>query len=190
MAGHARLKQGIFGLMAALLLAFGQVAIGGVAPVSAHDDCQNQGSTNGSPWTCGYTQMDPNDWPWDGSAPQCGSTCWAWWMPNGSSGDVPADFSGIGNGNNVKFYDDLINAMYDWAGQPYNSPMMYEDTGCSCTEVHDGWKDEGGWSNNTTTCAFTSIWQTSGNNIEQVTIMYNSDSQVEWWDGQPTSRGV
>jgi hypothetical protein len=66
---------------------------------------------------------------------------------------------------------------------------MYQCTSCSTSEVHDGWKDEGGKdASGQVTCGLTYIWQVdSQNHIEQTTIMYNNNGQAPWWDGPPAS---
>lgn len=169
---------------------FGQAGITGGLPASAHDDCQRQGSTNGSPWTCGYTQLDPGrNWPWDGSDPRCGVCAW-WDMPGGRPGNVDADFSGIPNSGNgaVRWNDDLLNAMYAWSGQPYNSPWMYQCGGSNCqySQVHDGWKDEG-WNGNATPCGIAYVYVDSASRVTSSTIMYNNNGQLHWWDGPPAN---
>ncbi|HXA28463.1 MAG TPA: matrixin family metalloprotease [Candidatus Angelobacter sp.] len=183
------LTRRLLGVAVAAAALLTQVGISGGTPVSALDDCQQKNNTNGSPWTCGFTQLDPNhNWPWDGSAPQC-QTC-AWWdMPGGKPGNVDADFSGIGNSANgaVRFNDDLINAMYDWASQPYNSPLMYQCSGSNCqySQIHDGWKDEG--STGSFPCALTYVYVDSSSRVTSSTIMYNNNGGVRWWDGPPAS---
>jgi hypothetical protein len=194
----------VFGLALGLGLAVGQLGFSGALPAAAHDDCQHTGSTNGSPWTYSYTQDDP--WyPWPASgAPQCGtnpapSQC-AWWdMPNGGPGNVDADFTGTyPQVSGVNFYDDLITAMHAWAGQPYNSPWMYQCTAsannCQYSQVHLGSKDEGQitQSGNTIigTCGLTydyTISSSSDSRMSSSTIMLNNNSSVNWWDGQPAA---
>jgi hypothetical protein len=192
--GRRRLfTRGAVGLLAALLLALGQISMGGVATASAHDDCTYVGNgqgAGGTNWTCPYTQLDNGNWPAQSGAPQCGGTCQAWNTPGGNPGYVPADFTGISNVNGVNFYNDLLNAMYGWSGQDYNSPILYQcdpNSSCQYSEVHDGWKDES-WNGASTSCGITYNWQVdSANHIQQSTIMYNNNSQVRWWDGPPAS---
>lgn len=182
------LRSSLAGLFALFLLSLGPLSIGGVLTASAHDDCQNQGNTDGSPWTCGYTQLDPtHNWPADGSSPHC-SVC-AWWdMPNGGPGNVDADFTGAyPTGGGIQYYNDLIAAMQDWSGQPYNSPWMYQCSGSNCqySQIHVGSKDEGGGSSYA--CALTYVYVDSSNRVTSSTIMFNNDGQTRWWDGPPAS---
>ncbi|HXA29435.1 MAG TPA: hypothetical protein VN193_11915 [Candidatus Angelobacter sp.] len=176
------------GLFAALLLALGQISMGGVVTASAHDDCKQATSadnTNGSPSACGYTQLD-NTWPASGASPFCGSSCVYWWMPNGGPGNVDADFTGQYPGvSGVNFYQDLLSAMHAWAGQPYNSPWMYQCGGSNCqySQVHVGSKDEG-YDSRFVTCALTYVSNDPNNfQITSSTIMWNNDSQLRWSDG-------
>jgi hypothetical protein len=195
--GRGRLfKRGVVGLLAALLLALGQVSIGGgMLTASAHDDCQYASTsaqyTDGSPWNCNYTQIESGNWPGNSSSPQCGSTCWFWWMPNGGPGNVDADFTGAyPNVSGVDFYNDLLTAMHGWGSQPYNSPLMYQCGGSNCqySQVHVGSKDEG--SGRSYSCALTYVYADSNTHyVTSSTIMLNNNGGVWWVDGPTGSQG-
>ena len=129
------LRRGILGLMVGLAALFGQVTIGGILPVAAYDDCQwvgNSSGTNGSDWTCTYTQYggSANDWPGaspgtgGGTYPKCGNNCTWWPSPNGYYDQVPYSNSLVNN-STANFHDDAAKAVNDWSGQPYNSPLFY-----------------------------------------------------------------
>lgn len=181
--------------VAVLLLGLGQVGIGGVVTASAHDDCRYASTsadyTDGTPWNCNYTQVDSGNWPGGSSSPQCGSTCWYWWMPNGGPGNVDADFTGAyPNVSGVDFYNDLLTAMHGWASQPYNSPLMYQCGGSNCqySQVHLGSKDEG--SGRTASCGLAYVnADPNTRNVTSATIMLNNNSAVRWVDGPTGSQG-
>jgi hypothetical protein len=194
--GRRRLfMRGVMGLFATLLLALGQLSVGGILTASAHDDCRYASTsadyTDGSPWNCNYTQVDSGNWPGSSSSPQCGSTCWFWWMPNGGPGNVDADFTGAyPNASGVDFYNDLPTAMHGWASQTYNSPWMYQCGGSNCqySQVHVGSKDEG--SGRTYSCGLTYVYADSNTNyVTSATIMLNNNGAVRWVDGPTGSQG-
>ena len=178
--------RGVAGLIVGLAVMVGQVGMGGSVPASAADGCQHTGSTNGSPYTCTYTQLNPySNWPSDGSSPFC-NPCLAWWMPNGGPGDVPAVIQ-QSNMNGVNFYDDARNAMYDWAGQNYNSPWMYECPNCSSSQIQVTFSAKSMGTGNV--CGQTSVTQFDPNRniIDYIWAGYNTDKV--YWDGPPRQSG-
>jgi Matrixin len=183
------LARGLSGLLGALVLALGQFAVGGgVLPASAHDNCQNVGSdkaqSNGSPYYCGYTQIDPyKNWPYDNqTAPWC-STCIWWDMPGGQPGNVPAAIH-MNNVSGVNFHDDALSAMYGWGGQPYKSPWMYECTRCSASQIQVTVDADhfGNW------CGMAKIVSWDGaNRVLSAWAKYNLDKT--YWDGPARQSG-
>ena len=176
-----------------LLAAASILAIAAAVPLlvprsaAAVDDCRRVNSTGSSPYTCTYTQMEV-DWP-NTTGPFCSQVgaCVNWWMPNGGPGNVDADFSGISNSNGINWYNDLISAMHGWSGQQYNSPWMYQCSGSNCqyAQVHDKWADLGS-STGPGPCASTQVnYDTQQFTITSVTITYNNNANVWWWNGPP-----
>jgi hypothetical protein len=98
-------------------------------PAAAYNDCQYTPNTptNGSPYTCRYTQISNNNWPVGSADPSCGNSCFWWPRAPQSGGPISIPYSiQIGNSNRAKFFDDAAAALYAWSGQPYNSPWTYD----------------------------------------------------------------
>ena len=153
----------------------------------ANDNCAqaSSGSTNGTGWTCTWTQLF-NPWPGDPgqplNPPQCSSACYVWALQaNGKPGDVPAAIA-VSDTSNVKFGTDLKAAMQDWAGQPYKSPWVYICTNCSSSQIeiqmNAGSVSDANW------CGQTTVDNHDQNNLLiHVTVTLNTSAP--WYDGPP-----
>ena len=190
-----RLRHISCGVIAILAALVGQLGVSGVMPAAAYDDCTwvgNSSGTNGSDWTCDYTQLggSNNDWPGlvdqgAGTFPRCydnnGNYCNWWPSPNGQPDNVPY-LNTLSNDNRASFYDDARTAIGDWSGQPFNSPIFYDchnNNTCNKVSVTFKWADLG----NTGTCASGGPSTMSGDTIVTAAVTLNSNSSVSWSDG-------